>query len=193
MRSAQSSATWKPAVKGIVFNLLEEVVVQQYGQDTWEDLIDQAEAGGAYTSLGNYTDEELVSLVTTAAAALGKTPAEVLRWFGQSAMPLLAARFPALFESHQSSRDFVLSVNKIIHPEVRKLYAGASCPFFHFQPADAAGAMMMAYHSERKLCMLAQGFIEGAATHYRDSADVHHHQCMHNGDDKCVLEIRWAA
>jgi hypothetical protein len=179
-------------MKGIVFNLLEEVVVQQFGQDTWEDLVDQAEASGVYTSLGNYTDEELVSLVVTAAKALDKTPAEVLRWFGQSAMPLLAIRYPALFDAHHSSRDFVLSVNKIIHPEVRKLYAGASCPFFHFQPAES-GAMMMAYQSERKLCMLAHGFIEGAATHFHDSADVRHHECMHDGDDKCLLEIRWAA
>jgi hypothetical protein len=179
-------------MKGIIFNVLEDVVVQQFSQDVWEDLIDKAGVGGAYTSLGNYSDEELASLVTTSAAALGKTPGEVLRWFGQSAMPLLATRFPALFEPHKSSRDFVLSVNKIIHPEVRKLYAGASCPFFHFAPSEC-GSMLMAYHSQRKLCILAQGFIEGAATHYHDRADVHHRECMHNGDEKCLLEIKWAA
>lgn len=179
-------------MKGIVFNLLEEVVVQQFDQDTWETLIDKAGASGIYTSLGNYTDDELVSLVTTAAAALGKTPAEILRWFGRSAMPLLAVRYRPLFDQHQTSRDFVLSVNKIIHPEVRKLYAGASCPFFHFKPTES-GSMMMAYHSQRKLCMLAQGFIEGAATHYHDHADVHHRECMHDGDEKCLLEIKWAA
>lgn len=179
-------------MKGIVFNLLEDVVVQQLGQDVWENLLDKVDAGGAYTSLGNYSDAELVSLVGAAAATLGKTPAEVLRWFGQSAMPLLAIRYPSLFAPYQSSRDFVLSVNSIIHPEVRKLYAGASCPFFHFRPGEN-GSMLMAYHSQRKLCALAHGFIEGAATHYHDSVDVHHHECMTNGDEKCLIEIKWTA
>jgi hypothetical protein len=179
-------------MKGIVFNLLEEVVVQQFNQNVWEDLLDKADAGGAYTSLGNYTHEEFVSLVTAASETLGKTPGDILRWFGQSAMPLLSLRFPSLFAQHQSSRDFVLSVNSIIHPEVRKLYAGASCPFFHFK-ASESGSMMMAYHSERKFCMLAQGFIEGAAGHYHDHVDVEHRECMHNGDQKCLIEIKWAA
>lgn len=179
-------------MKGIIFNILEDVVTQQFSLDVWEDLIDKAQVDGAYTSLGNYADEELVALVNTSAAALNKTPAEILRWFGQSAMPLLAARYPSLFEAHRSSRDFVLSVNKIIHPEVRKLYAGASCPFFNFKPTES-GTMLMAYQSPRKMCMLAQGFIEGAAAHYHDHAEVHHRECMHDGDDTCLLEIKWAA
>ncbi|MDE2331898.1 MAG: heme NO-binding domain-containing protein [Bradyrhizobium sp.] len=179
-------------MKGIIFNVLEEVVARQFSRDVWEDLIDNAGVDGAYTSLGNYADEEFVSLVTTSAEVLGKTPGEILRWFGQSAIPLLATRYPYLFESHRSSRDFVLSVNTIIHPEVHKIYAGASCPFFHFKPSDN-GSMMMAYHSKRKMCMLAQGFIEGAANHYHDHADVHHRECMLNGDKKCLLEIKWAA
>ena len=179
-------------MKGVVFNLLEEVVAQQFGQEVWENLIDKAEVSGAYTSLGSYSDEELVALVATSAEVLGKTPSEILRWFGQSAMPLLATRYPSFFEPHRSSRDFVLSVNKVIHPEVRKLYAGASCPFFHFKPGEN-GSMMMSYHSERKLCMLAQGFIEGAASHYHDHAEVHHRECMHNGDEKCLLQIKWTA
>lgn len=130
-------------MKGVIFNVLEEVVTQQFSQDVWEDLIDKAGVDGAYTSLGNYADEDLVSLVTTSAEVLGKTPGDILRWFGQSAMPLLATRYPSLFESHKSSRDFVLSVNKIIHPEVRKLYAGASCPFFHFKPSESGSMAML--------------------------------------------------
>jgi predicted hydrocarbon binding protein len=179
-------------MKGIVFNLLEDVVTQHFNQDVWETLLEKADASGAYTSLGNYTDEELVGLVTAASEALGKSQGEILRWFGQSAMPLMAERFPALFAAHRTSRDFVLSVNSIIHPEVRKLYTGASCPFFHFK-AGENGSMLMAYHSERKLCMLAHGFIEGAADHYHDHVDVEHRECMHNGDQKCLVEIKWSA
>ena len=35
-------------MKGIVFNLLQEVVTQHYGEDVWDDLIDAAGVDGVY-------------------------------------------------------------------------------------------------------------------------------------------------
>src|SRR5438477_3791262 len=96
-------------MKGIVFNLLEEVVLRQYGPETWDDLLDGAGAAGSYTSLGNYSDEEMHRLVVTAATTLDLTPAAVLRWFGQQAMPVLAERYPQFFDRHDSARNFILS------------------------------------------------------------------------------------
>jgi hypothetical protein len=177
-------------VKGVVFNLLEEVVVQNFGADVWDDLLDDAGVGGAYTSLGNYSDDEIVALVGAAATKLKMSNAEVLRWFGERAMPLLKQRYPALFEAHISSRTFVLSVNSIIHPEVRKLYSGADCPFFHFREA-ADGAVTMSYGSSRKMCELAHGFVKGAANLFCEEVDITHHSCMNHGADKCVMEMQW--
>ncbi len=176
-------------MKGIVFNLLEEVVVQQYGAGTWDDLLDATGVGGSYTSLGSYPDEEIEKLVMAGASALGLPPDEVLRWFGRSALPLLAARFPAFFTSHSTTRPFILSLNSIIHPEVRKLYAGAHCPHFRFEDA-ADGALLMGYASPRKLCALAHGFIEGAAAHFGEAVQIDHLRCMHNRDPDCLLSIR---
>lgn len=178
-------------MKGVVFNLLEEAVVREFGPDVWDDLLLRADLSGAYTSLGNYDDEEILALVEAASAALNLPRAEVLRWFGRRAMPILKERYGAFFERHASSKSFVLSVNSIIHPEVRKLYAGASCPFFHFRE-DAAGAVSMDYDSSRRMCDLAHGFIEGAADLFEETVDVSHAACMNHGDAKCVMEIRWA-
>src|SRR6185503_4047295 len=100
--------------------------------------------------------------VEAASEALGKPADEILRWFGRQAMPLLAHQYPVFFASHHATRAFVLSVNSIIHPEVRKLYTGAGCPHFHFEDG-ADGALLLGYNSPRRLCALAHGFIEGAA------------------------------
>ncbi len=54
-------------MKGIIFNLVEEVVRNRYGEDTWDELLDAAGLDGAYTSLGSYPDEELLRLVAAAA------------------------------------------------------------------------------------------------------------------------------
>jgi hypothetical protein len=85
-----------------------------------------------------------------------------------------------------------MSVNSIIHPEVRKLYAGAGCPHFHFEDAPD-GALMMGYNSPRRLCALAHGFIEGAADHFGETVNVEHPTCMHRGDAKCQIAIHTLA
>jgi len=179
-------------MKGIVFNLLETVVVQSHGEAAWDDLLDATGLAGSYTSLGSYPDEEIEKLVGAGSQALGLTPNDLLRWFGREAMPLLAKQYPVFFTEHRTTLPFVLSVNDIIHPEVRKLYAGAHCPFFRFEET-ADGAVVMNYDSPRKLCALAHGFIEGAGDHFNEAIAVEHLSCMHDGDPKCRLSIRASA
>ncbi len=179
-------------MKGIVFNLLEEVVSRGFGADTWDDILANSQVSGTYTSLGNYSDAEMLALVNAAAAKLAMPAPEVLRWFGENAMPLLKERYAALFENHASARSFVLSVNSIIHPEVRKLYSGANCPFFHFRETEG-GAVLMEYGSSRKMCDLAHGFVKGAANIFGEVVEITHHTCMNHGADKCLMEMRWAS
>lgn len=179
-------------MKGIVFNLLEEVVTEMHGADIWADLIDAAQVDGIYTSLGSYPDEDVFALVGAASRALSVPPADVLRWFGRAAMPILAKRYATFFEGHESTRTFVVSVNDIIHPEVRKLYSGAGCPHFHFQD-DEAGRLIVGYRSPRQLCQLAHGFIEGASDQFGEVAHVEHLTCMQQGDALCRLAVVWAS
>src|SRR5258708_7286741 len=103
-------------MKGIIFNLLEDVVVSNHGVGTWDQLLATTALDGAYTSLGGYPDEQMQDLVGAASRKFGLTAFEVLRWFGQQAIPLLFVRYPAFFSSQPATRPFVLSVNHIIHP-----------------------------------------------------------------------------
>ena len=175
-------------MKGIVFNVLEEVVTANYGESTWDDLLDAAGSNGVYTSLGSYPDDQMMSLVKAASDALGLSPNEVVRWFGRQAIPRFAERYPVFFTTYTSTRPFVLALNTIIHPEVRKLYTGAQCPHFDFKDADN-GALLVGYQSPRKLCALAHGFIEGTADHYHEHVEVEHLKCMHHGDERCLMRM----
>ncbi|MFC4161008.1 heme NO-binding domain-containing protein [Chitinimonas lacunae] len=179
-------------MKGIVFNLLEEVVRHHYGDDTWDDLLDTAGVHGAYTSLGSYADEEVFKLVMAAASALKQPPEAILRWFGRQAMPRLAERYPMFFSGHGDSRSFLLTLNHIIHPEVRKLYPGATTPVFDFDTSDDR-ILRIGYRSERRLCALAEGFIIGSADFYGEQVGLSQSQCMHRGDSKCLFQIEFTA
>ncbi len=177
-------------MKGVIFNLLEEAVVDQFGDNSWDDLLDAAELEGAYTSLGSYPDSEIMALVAAASEKLQLSPAAILRWFGKSAIPSLANSYPTFFESPGNVRNFLLSVNTIIHPEVRKLYSGAGCPHFQFQELTT-GELIIGYSSPRKMCALAEGFIDGAAAHFGETVAVSHRGCMHDGSAECALVVQW--
>lgn len=175
-------------MKGLVFNLLEEVVSRHHGEDAWDALLESANLDGTYTSLGSYPDEDIYQLVGAAASSLGMSAFDVLRWFGREAMPSLATRYPGYFDVHTTTRRFVLSVNGIIHPEVRKVYPGADVPTFGFFD-EPDGSLLMTYRSARRLCALAQGFVEGAADHFGEMVRFEHLACMHQGDERCQCRI----
>lgn len=179
-------------MKGIVFNLLEEVVIRHHGAEVWDDLLDAAGVGGSYTSLGSYSDDDMERLVAAASDKLGADRATVLRWFGQQAMQMLPKHYPDFFTPHRSSRPFVLGVNSIIHAEVRKLYTGAECPHFQIRELEDGG-LTMDYRSSRRMCALAQGFVEGAAAHYGETVEFEHDTCVERGDAHCSFRIRWPA
>lgn len=176
-------------MKGIIFNIVEEVVNDRYGPDAWDSMLTVAGLDGSYTSLGSYDDGELFALVEVACTMTGASAPEVLRLLGAGAMPRLHARYPHFFEAAPDARAFILSLNSIIHPEVRKLYSGAGCPHFHFGEDD--GALTLGYNSPRKLCHLAHGFIDGLAAHYGETINVVQPRCMHEGHQSCQLRLSW--
>jgi hypothetical protein len=177
-------------VKGVVFNLLEQLIARDFGEDTWDALLETSGLDGVYASLGSYPDGDFATLVGAASDAL-ETPADdVVRWFGRNALPLFSARSPQLFEPHESTRSFVLTLNDIIHPEVRKLYPGADVPEFDFDVRD--DLLVMGYRSPRKLCSFAEGLLLGAADHYGEQLTIEQPSCMKRGDDQCVLEIAFS-
>ncbi|MCU1450591.1 MAG: Heme binding protein [Acidimicrobiales bacterium] len=175
-------------MKGIIFNVVEEVVTDRYGDDVWDSLLEAADLEGSYTSLGSYPDDHLIRLVAAASDALSLPPDDVVRALGEGAIPLLAARYPQFFEPHSSAGSFLLTLNNIIHPEVKKLYPGASVPDFDYGEADN-GDLVIGYRSERKMCALAEGFIAGAARHYGEDVTLGQAQCMNRGDEKCLIQV----
>jgi hypothetical protein len=179
-------------MKGIVFNLLEEIVVAEHGDETWDALLEAAGVDGVYTSLGNYPDADLMALVGAASQALSLPADDVVRWYGRSALPLLAERYPGFFEPHSDARAFVLTLNGIIHPEVRKLYPGADTPAFTFDASDP-DRLRMDYRSARRLCAFAEGLLLGAGDHFGQRIEIAQPECMHRGDERCLIEIGFGA
>ena len=179
-------------MKGVVFNLLEDVVRREFGDSEWQHVRQDADVDSAFTSLDSYPDAVLRKLVAAVGKRAHKTPGEALQWFGRHSMPFLRTMYPAFFASQTSTRSFILTLNDIIHPEVRRLYPGADVPWFDFD-TSTPDALTLGYRSPRKLCALAHGFIEGAADHFGETVDVEQTECMHRGDARCVFQLHFLA
>jgi hypothetical protein len=112
----------------------------------------------------------------------------VLRWFGRTVLPVLYQKYPVFFEPHRDTRGFLLTLNEVIHPEVRKLYPGAQVPKFDFDTSSAE-VLRMGYYSSRHLCAFGLGLIEGAADHYHEQVRIEQPLCTQRGDPKCLFEL----
>ncbi len=179
-------------MKGIVFNVVEAIIEKEFGPEMWDLLLNNAELDGAYSSLGNYPDSELYAIVDTASQELGLTAAETLKWVGKRSMPYFNDIVPYIFKNYSNSEDFIKDVNNIIHPEIKKLYPGAICPHFHMINSSKK-SLSLVYTSPRKLCALAEGFIESAAEIYENNISIHQTECFHNGAKRCVFLVEWVS
>ncbi|MEQ1568876.1 MAG: heme NO-binding domain-containing protein [Myxococcota bacterium] len=174
-------------MKGIVFNLLEEAVRTSYGEDTWDDVLDDTGLDGSYTTMLSYSDAELVALVTAVSNRTSTPPADALRWFGRRALGLLAERYPQFFRGHVSLRTFLESMESV-HSEVRKRHHGATPPPLALENLPD-GRISVGYSSERHLCHFAEGLIIGAAEVFGESASIVQPTCRLHGDPMCTLVV----
>lgn len=175
-------------MKGIIFDLLEQVVVKEYGDDTWDALLTSSGLGGSYTAVGSYPDEDLFALVGAAEKALGIPADDIVRWFGRESIPFLVERYPAFFTAHEHTRPFLMTLNDVIHPEVRKLFPGAYAPSFDYT-MESENTLSLGYSSHRNLCYFAEGLVEGAAAHFGETVSIEQPVCTKRGGTQCEIVV----
>ncbi len=170
-------------MNGVVFDILHDMVEEPFGLAGWT-LLDKAGSDGLYMSTQTYPDEELLKLVAAAGEVTGKSADELLLSFGVCMVKEFYKRFPFFFDNASGFIDFLISVDRIVHVEVRKLYPDAALPSVN------SGEITMNYRSPRKLCRLAEGLIAGSAEYFGEQYQLQYDPCMHRGADCCSLHIR---
>lgn len=178
-------------MKGVIFNLLSELVQENFGLEVWDGLLQEAGQDGVYVSSESYPDEMLFSLVAIASEKSGIPANDLVRLFGEYMFPHFYKQNPHFFSADMTLKEFLLSVDRVIHVEVRKLQPDANLPKFEYVDEDDK-ELTMFYSSPRKLCMLAEGLIAGAAKHFNTEYSLSHDECMHDGAERCRLHLTMA-
>jgi predicted hydrocarbon binding protein len=178
-------------MKGIVFNVFSDMVTESFGLEIWDQLIEKAkpESQAIYTSAQVYPDEELVAYVNELSKITGADASDLIRVFGKYMMHKFKVMHPTFLQNH-TAKTFLASVHNVIHVEVKKLHPDTLLPTFEFED-NSSDTLTMIYSSERKLCYLAEGLIEGVGEVFDESIDIQQTACMHDGAEKCRLELRF--
>ena len=175
-------------MKGILFNVVEDVVTEAMSADAWDDVVEAAGVDGSYTSLATYPDSDLNALVAAIAAAADLSAEQTLTLAGRLGFKHLATRNPHLLDGIDGWQQLVESLDDIIHPEVRKIYPDAEVPGFATTEID--GGLRVVYTSRRQLCALAEGLIIGGGEWFGCELTVEHERCVRQGGDDCTMVIR---
>lgn len=173
-------------MKGLVFNLVQEVVEELLGPDGWDDVVRESNVSGAYTALGDYPDADLDRLVATVAGTLGTTRGDALQQLGRRAYRHLAARDEIDLASSPSWDQVLIPVDGDLHGEGRRVYHGAEFPELQGRRADD-GVVLLEYRSSRRLCELAVGLVLGVGDWYGAALTVEQATCVERGDDACTI------
>ena len=178
-------------MKGAVYIAFNELVENEMGLDIWEALLQQVQPAsqGIYTSVEDYPDDELFAMVEKLSELVQQPIAELVRYFGRHLFAALSAKYPMFVQNETDFFQFLASIDDVIHKEVRKLYDNPNLPDLRCDPVQG-NTLVMHYHSPRRLCILAEGLIAGAAQHYGVEYELSHNPCMHQGAAECRFTIR---
>ena len=160
-------------MKGVVFTEFLGLVEEKFGEDVVDDIIEAAElaSGGAYTAVGYYDHGEMVALVTHLSDQTKIPAKDLLHVFSEHLMGYFARAYPAFFEAAADTLDFIESVDRHIHVEVRKLYPDAELPSFRCR-RRSEHVLEVEYRSVRNFDELAHGLMLHAARHFGETLDI---------------------
>jgi len=159
-------------MKGVVFTEFVELVEVAFSPDIADQIIDECdlESGGAYTSLGTYNHEELLSMVVQLSRVTDQSVAELVRTFGRHLADRFREQFPQFFDKPDLF-SFLESIEGFIHVEVRKLYPDAELPSFETE-RPAENQLVMKYSSTRPFADLANGLIQRSIELFEAPAEL---------------------
>lgn len=163
------------------------------GTTSWSMIRSSVATGAArYLPSGVYPDAEAVQLLTGIAESSGHPLTEVLERFGRFLAPHLVKVAGQHVDPGWRTLDLIEHTEAIIHAMIRTANPGALPPVLE-TARPAPDELHLVYSSQRRLCPMAKGLMQGIAAHYHERLEVDEPSCMHRGDPFCSFVVRCIA
>ncbi len=175
---------------GVVMRGFKAFVVESHGTPTWREIQSEASLDGTvFVPVAAYDDADAVALLEAAASVLGIDGATLQRSFGRHLASTLVETYDVHVDGEWTALELVANVEDHVHAALRAKSLQTYTPPELSAEWVSDGRVEVHYGSERGLCDLAEGLIEGVGDHFEDPLSVEEVACMDDGADYCELVV----
>ncbi|MFA9426125.1 heme NO-binding domain-containing protein [Natronorubrum sp. A-ect3] len=178
---------------GIILKTLQAFVVDTYGEDAWLSIQREADLEEkVYVPVTVYPDRDVYELVHTAGELTDQSPRTILAQYGKWVVPSLLETYDLHIDDEWDGLELIANIQQF-HTSLRtRDLTTLTTPRIRSERIDE-NQVKITYDSDRKLCDIARGAIEGVADHFDENLVYEEQTCMHDGDDACRFDIRRTA
>ncbi len=175
---------------GIILKTLQAFVVDTYGEDAWLSIQREADLEEkVYVPVTVYPDRDVYELVHTAGELTDQSPRTILAQYGKWVVPPLLETYDLHIDDEWDGLELIANIQQF-HTSLRtRDLTTLTTPRIRSERIDE-NRVKITYDSDRKLCDIARGAIEGVADHFDENLVYKEQTCMHDGDDACRFDIR---
>jgi len=177
-------------MKGIINKGIQELVKVKFGAEAWDKVKKRAKCEEPFfLTIEDYPDQMTLALANAASEVSGLPLETVLIEFGEFWVSNIGAKsYPTFFNlAGKTAREFLLNMDRV-HKLVTKNIANAKPPSFEYDELPD-GRLLMHYHSERRLCLVLRGLIQGVGIYFDEKLQVKEIACVSKGDPRCTMEV----
>lgn len=175
---------------GIILRELKHFVVDGYDQDAWNAVVEAAGIDRSlFVPVTTYPDEYVYEIVEAASELTGESPEDLQYEFGRYVVPSPVETYGVHADADWSGLELVENVEEYIHEALRAKNLSKFTPPGIDAERRGDDRVLVTYSSDRMLCDLARGILQGVADHYEESWRIVEQRCMHDGDSECELLV----
>ena len=179
---------------GLIFLTWEKYVTERFGEPFLQQYRSHMGAAAAMALVaGRYYDDALLVRGVETVCQLAHFPSDVLlREYGRYYLTNgLTGKLCAYLLTGVHSGEELLLAMRDSHARLRTTFEGATPPAFEYGSSRDPHTVVLLYRSERRLCPVLYGAIEGAAMRYHEIVHIQEHTCMNRGASACRFEARF--
>ncbi|THH35604.1 heme NO-binding domain-containing protein [Neolewinella litorea] len=179
-------------MKGVMFNILEDFLEDRVGEERTERIFTASDISTRepFVAPGTYPDGDFLAIIGESIRELGCTQQDFMRQLGHFAFFKLVERYPVFVTPYQHPKDFLKTIEKVVHVEVKKLYTDTYLPTFVYEePSEQE--LIITYYSKRKLYHMMEGLIGGVAEYFDYTIDQTHRIYTRDGVEFCDFHLNF--
>lgn len=159
---------------GVINKSLKQMVMRQFGESTWQRVMDVANVGeDSFLTMRSYDDEITYALAGATAEVLGLSLEDALRSFGVHwVQTTLKEQYEVLMHATGSDMGGFLRNLNALHDRISSTFLDYRPPQFVVDDLED-GALKVTYVSERKgLTPFVEGLLIGLAQRFNESMTI---------------------